>query len=541
VWSQAQTREGESDLLASALALAASLRKGEERFRRLIEAAPSALVMINQAGQIEMVNVQTERLFGYTRSELLGAPVKKLLPATLPPVPRVEGLSTGFAEPSSRPMAEDEGVYGVKKNGSQIPVEVGLSPIETDEGMMVLAAIVDISRRVRLEAEIRQTLKMHAIGRVTAGVAHDFNNLLQTLVGSLEVLLEIVADQPEAVEWGEMALQATTRGRELTDRLLSFSRKQVLTASPILIDALFCGLKQLINHLFETNTKARTELVMVRCAPDLAALADHAQLETALINLAVNARDAIALGGCLRISAFEADADPDILPPGRYTVISVVDTGTGMDADTLAQAFDPFFTTKGHNGTGLGLSMVQGFARQSGGDVYITSVIGEGTTIELWLPSASAPSEVKNLVAAPLPMTGRILVVDDTPDVLRLVSTFLRRSGLEVTGKANGDLALAELAVGSRFDVIVTDFAMPGMNGLELLTRACAIDQSMSGMIITGFSDPELLSELNHFVVLRKPFNRAELIQTVLRVMGAKRDDHCEELDPRCALPVADA
>jgi PAS domain S-box-containing protein len=475
--------------------------------------------MINAAGQIEMVNAQTERLFGYTRSELLGASVEMLLPAKMHA--RHPGLRADFlADPISRPMGAGRSLSGLKKDGSEVDVEIGLSPIETDDGMMVLSTIVDISARVRMEAEVRQSQKMHAMGRVTAGVGHDFNNLLLALSGSLEMMLDGVADLPEVVEWGQMALRATERGIQLTDRLLSFSRQQVLTTWPIIIDVLFSELKELIGHLFETSSTARTELVMMPCPPTLAVLADHTQLEAALINLAVNARDAMALGGCLRISAYDADADPAIVPPGRYTVISVADTGSGMDAATLAQACEPFFSTKGTKGTGLGLSMVHGFARQSGGEAHITSVVGEGTTIDLWLPSASVPSKVEAHVAAPARGGGHILVIDDSQDALLVVSALLRTAGLDVTTKTSGDLALVELACGKRFDAIITDFAMPGMNGLELLTLAREIDPSMAGMIITGFFAPEMFSHLDGIIVLRKPFNRAELIETVQKLIA---------------------
>jgi PAS domain S-box-containing protein len=532
--SRAETAVSRGDLVASGAAnrtmsLAnallvsnkAALRKSEERFGRLVEAAPNAMVMINSAGLIEMVNAQTERLFGYSRIELVGSSVEMLLPDEL----RAQHphLRAGFfAVSSSRPMGAGQALFGQRKDGSKVQVEIGLSPIETEDGMMVLSAIIDISDRVRLETQMRQSQKMHAIGRVTAGVAHDFNNLLMAVGGSIELLLDEVADRPAAMEWGQVALRATLRGKELTGRLLSFSRQQLLTTRPIAIVDLFSEMFGLIGNLFHTNTRARTQLIMMPCAPGLAVLADLAQLETALINLAVNGRDAMASGGCLRISAYATDADLTIVPAGHYTVISVADTGSGMDAETLAQACEPFFSTKGIQGTGLGLSMVQGFARQSGGEAHITSALGEGTTIDLWLPSANAPAEVPVLAKRPAPTARRILVADDSQDSLLVVSAFLRQAGLDVTSALSGDLALAELATGRRFAAIVTDFAMPGMNGLELLALAREIDPAMRGMIITGFSDPELLSELSEILVLRKPFNRAELVETVQTLIAAK-------------------
>jgi PAS domain S-box-containing protein len=494
--------------------LNASIRRSETRFRQVVEAAPNAMLLINAAGQIEMVNAQTERLFGYPSDEMLGHPVEMLLP-TKARRQHPKLRTDFFMAPTSRVMGVGRAVFGQRKDGSEVELEIGLSPMDTDDGLMVLSAIVDISSRVRMEAQMRQSQKMHAIGRVSAGVAHDFNNLLLALSGSLEMLLEAVADRPAAVEWGEIALRATTRGKQLTERLLSFSRKQHLVARPIQVDALFHEFGELTRHLFETSTKGRTELVMMPSPPGLAVMADLAQLEAALLNLAVNAHDAMEHGGCLRISAYAAGADLAIVAPGHYTVISVADTGSGMDAATLAQACEPFFSTKGLRGTGLGLSMVQGFARQSGGEAHITSVVGEGTTIDLWLPSASVVvEELSAITLSPIP-SARVLVVDDAEDALLVAAAFLRSAGLEVTSRASGELALAELTAGKRFRAIVTDFAMPGMNGVELLRRAREIDPSMASIMITGFFDPELQAELNDTVLLRKPFNRVELVTAV--------------------------
>jgi PAS domain S-box-containing protein len=270
--SRAETKEGQTDLLASvalnnATSLAhallitgnTALRKSEERFRRLVEAMPNAMVKINAAGRIIMVNAETERLLGYTRSELVGAPIEMLLPADMRG--NHPGLRSGFfANPSTRPMGMGRALFVLKKNGSKVEVEIGLSPIETDDGLMVLSTIVDISNRVRLEGQVRQSQKMHAIGRVIAGVAHDFNNVLQALSGALENLLDDVADRPKAVEWAKIALRAATHGEELTDRLLSFSRQRILTVRPVTINTLFGELKELINHLFEsTAVRSKSE------------------------------------------------------------------------------------------------------------------------------------------------------------------------------------------------------------------------------------------------------------------------------------------
>jgi PAS domain S-box-containing protein len=500
-----------------------AISRSEARFRRVVDSAPCGIIMVNARGYIEMMNAQIERLFAYPREELIGQPVEMLMPARFR-----EGHSrlrdAFFNQLGSRPMNTGRPLFGRRRDGDEFQIEVGLSPIETEDGIMVLSAIEDISARVRLEAQLRQAQKMEAIGRVAAGVAHDFNNLLLALGGSIDLLIETVAGVPEAAEWGQVALRAVNRGNELTQRLLSFSRQQVLRARPVPIVELFSETSKLVGHLFEGRaTGAASQLVTDPGRPGLAVLADVAQLEAALINLVVNALDAMPAGGCVRLSAYQAEPEPGLLTAGRYTVISVADTGLGMDKSTLAQACEPFFTTKGLNGTGLGLSMVQGFARQSGGEAHIISVVGEGTTVDLWLPSAE-PAPVPTETPEPLrAAAGRVMVVDDSPDALLVVGSFLRLAGFDVTSETDADRALAELRSSRRYEALITDFAMPGMNGLELLKQALEIVPGLPGMIITGFSQRDVLSDLEGITVLRKPFNRAELIGAVLALIKRHR------------------
>ncbi len=290
--------------------------------------------------------------------------------------------------------------------------------------------------------------------------------------------------------------------------------KQDLIAAPVALNGLFREVQQRIRPLFQTGTAARIALIVAPPAPGLAALADRAQLQVALIDLAVNARDAMATtGGCLRLSAYQSDADPALVAAGSYAVISVADTGPGMDPAALARACAPVFSTRATGGTGLGLPMVQAFARKSGGSLHITSVAGEGTTIDLWLPAAGVclPAEA----AEPYANAGCILLVDDSEDALLIVSAFLRSHGFAVTARASADLALDDLAKGARFDAIITDLAMPGLNGVEFVKLAAEIAPSAPAMIITGFSETTVLSELSGVAVLRKPFNRAELCGAV--------------------------
>jgi PAS domain S-box-containing protein len=488
-----------------------TLCKNEARFRNVVEAVPNGIVMVSRSGRIEMVNAQAERMFGYDRSEVLGRPLDMLLPAGVRP--RHGALVAGFFTRSlARPIGAVQGLSARRKDGGAFQVEIGLNPIETEDGPMVLSAIVDVSDRVRLEAQLRQSQKLEAVGRLTAGVAHDFNNLLQVLGGGLELVIDEVADRPAAVEYAQIAQRAALRGRDLTSRLLAFSRQQVLVPRPVPVDRLLDDLQALVGHLLD----GRGELLIVRGAPNAAVLADESQLEAAIINLSVNARDAMPDGGRLRIAAFEADADPTLtMPPGRYLVISVSDTGKGMDEATLARACEPFFTTKGLDGAGLGLSMVHGFARQSGGDVRIASTPGVGTTVEIWLPASGDPAAAPPAEQRRESTRGRVLLVDDAPDVLLTVGAFLRNAGLDVTRAETGDLALKKLMAGQRFDIVITDFAMPGLNGLDLLLQARELDPELIGIVITGFHDPVMLRGVANIVVMHKPFSRNELVERV--------------------------
>ncbi len=473
----------------------------EKLFREMFEASPSAVIMADETGRVALMNQRAEHLFGYSRVELLGHGLDRLLPSI-----------------SADPLA---GTTGITRDGARLQLEISRSPVETDQGARLLLVITDISERLRLEEQVRQSQKMEAFGRVAAGVAHDFNNLLLALGGSLELLFDEVSDRPEALEAAQIALRAAQRGKNITDRLMALSHKQDLVAAPIPLKSLFRELQQLIRHLFQTSTGARTTLIVAPPGPGLAALADRAQLQAALINLAVNARDAMEThGGCLRLSSYQSEADPALVPPGRYTVISVADTGPGMDAAILARACEPFFSTKGPRGTGLGLAMAQAFARQSGGNLHITSLVGQGTTIDLWLPTARAPLRAAEAGETACPH-GCVLLVDDSEDALLVVSAFLRSHGFAVTARSSADLGLAELAQGTRFDAIITDLAMPGMNGVEFVKLAAEIAPATPAMIITGFSDPTVLAELSGVAILRKPFNRAELCSAVQSLIAA--------------------
>ncbi len=498
---------------------ASDLARSEERFRIVVEAAPSALVIFAADGRINMVNAQAESTFGYSRGEMLGQKVDMLAPERFRA--QYSAMLTDFCKkPSPRRPGAGPVLPGRHKDGHEFQTEIEWNRIEVDGSPMVLSSIMDVTERTQLEAQLRQAQKLEAVGRLTAGVAHDFNNLLQSLMGGLELLLDNVADRPNASEYGQIALRAVRRGADLTHRLLAFSRQQKLQPRPLPLKQLFGDVANLISRTFGPNIR----LTMLPLPGELTVTADSAQLQAAILNLAMNARDAMGGSGPLTISAYAADADASMtLTPGGYMVIAVEDKGIGMDEATVEKACEPFFTTKGLGGSGLGLSMVQGFARQSGGDVRIVSAPGRGTRVEIWLPSVESPEVAGENAARRKAASGHILLVDDAADVLVTVGAFLRGAGYLVTSVESGDKALAKLMSGDRFDAIVTDYAMRGLNGIDLLRQARDIDKTLPGLIITGYYDIGLGEALEGALTLRKPFSRAKLLERVDELVATRR------------------
>jgi CheY-like chemotaxis protein len=317
-------------------------------------------------------------------------------------------------------------------------------------------------------------------------------------------VIEELADRPDLRADLELALQAGQRGVRLTSHLLSFSRQVVLHPTALVLPPL---LEQLSHTL--ARTLGRGVTIRVEVAPALPhVLVDAAHLDSALLNLALNARDAMPRGGELRIEASVA---------AGQVVITVTDTGEGMTPEVLAHACEPFFSTKGENGSGLGLASVKGFVHQSGGELRIQSTRGQGTRIELSLPAAAAPAVLAPIAKAlPVRGKGRILVVDDDVDVSRITKIFLQRAGFDVTTATGGADALRELSVSPRFDALVADYRMPGMNGAELVLKARELHDDQVVLVMTGFASQDWQRRLPPGVAtLRKPFQREELVEKI--------------------------
>ncbi|WP_158292371.1 ATP-binding protein [Paracraurococcus ruber] len=373
---------------------------------------------------------------------------------------------------------------------------------------------VEVAAREAAQARAAHAERLQALGQLAGGIAHDFNNVLQA-IGSSAGLMERRAGDPEAVRrLARLALEATGRGAAVTNRLLAFARRGALRAEPVAPAALLDGLREMLAH-----TLGAAIAVRVQAPPGLPPLlADRAQLETVLVNLATNARDAMPEGGRLDLAACTDQAaagHPAGLAPGHYLRLTVRDTGTGMPPEVLARIAEPFFTTKGiGQGTGLGLAMARGFVEQSGGALLVESEEGAGTTVSVWLPQAAGGDGAA--ATAPPPegvLRGRrILLVDDEAPVRQALGHALRDLGCRVAEARDAAEALARLRDEPGFDALVTDLSMPGANGLALIREARRHDPALPALLLTGFAgDLGTAGDAPDYVLLRKPVTGGEL------------------------------
>ncbi|HYE00889.1 MAG TPA: response regulator [Alphaproteobacteria bacterium] len=384
---------------------------------------------------------------------------------------------------------------------------------------------VETERR-KIEQQLFQAQKMEAVGQLTGGIAHDFNNMLTVVIGHLNLLKRAVKNDPKLVDRAQAALQGAMSCAELTRRLLAFSRQQPLQPKAVELGALLSTMADLLRR-----TLGESIAIDVKLAPNVARVfVDPAQLESALLNLALNARDAMPEGGRLRLMAENRivrphGRSPFDVPPGAYVEISVSDTGTGMSEETLRRAFEPFYTTKPvGQGTGLGLSMIYGFAKQSGGDVRIESQAGEGTNVRLLLPKTDSAIEAPALPAeAPSPQPGAaervILAVEDDAAVRGVAVTTLRELGYNVIEAPDAVSALEILREGRHVDVLFTDVAMPDGSGVDLAREAQRLNPTMRVLYTSGYSTDWQEAGMSGDL-LPKPYHDAELADALRRILG---------------------
>ena len=497
------------------------LAQSEDRYRALIDLLPDPLV-VHRDGRVLFANETAARTLGVASpAALVGLKLADIAdPSSRALVSsRVErlrgGEALGVAEHRFRRL---------DGSGALIDLEASSTPIPYGDGEAALTVARDITERKRLEEELRHAQRMESVGRLAGGVAHDFNNLLTIIISYSQLLLAELQPGAIAREYAQETLEAAGRAAALTRQLLTFSRKQVLQPKPVRLNAVVEGTEKLLRRLLGPDVAITVTLG----AGTGVVVADPTQLDQVLVNLAVNARDAMPNGGALAIETARVDAasgDPrwPALPPGRYAMLAVSDTGSGMDEAVRARIFDPFFTTKdASRGTGLGLATVYGIVTQAGGSIFVESAIGSGTRFTVFLPAKPiADEESAGAVAAAAPRRAsspgaRVLLVEDDDHVRVATHRMLAAAGYAVTDSANGRAALAAYdSAEPRIDVIVTDMSMPEMNGRELARTLRARGDGVPIVMVSGFVDPLDDIEIAGLSLLQKPLDGDALVTAV--------------------------
>jgi PAS domain S-box-containing protein len=498
-----------------------ALRQSEERFRSLYRKTPMPLFSMTETGRLTEVSDNCLDLLGVERAAMIGQPLDAFMP---------DEAAAHWREGFRVMLVKDgffEGEFQVLgANGTTIDVYASARlEVPAGGGVAVLGGLVDVTKRKNAEAALRQAQKMEAVGQLTGGIAHDFNNLLAVVMGNLELLRKRVGDDPRLSRLVETAFEAGRRGANLTQRMLSFARQQHLSPASVDVGELVTDMNDLLQRSLGPMFKIETSF------PDQPVLAhaDTHQLEMALLNLVVNARDALGESGTIEIKASMRQVASGEHPPleaGGYAVLSVIDCGIGMDKHTLARAHEPFFTTKGvAKGTGLGLSMVHGFAQQSGGWLDIQSNPGRGTTVEIWLPAAQIPQSIfartglgEGQPNRPL----RVLCVDDDALVLMSTVELLEELGHRPISAPSAQAALSLIeSEPEAFDLLLTDQAMPGMSGLQLAEIVRQAYPTIPIVVATGYSELAEHSKLK-LPVLRKPFTQTDLARAITSVASRR-------------------
>ncbi|AWM88489.1 PAS domain-containing sensor histidine kinase [Microvirga sp. 17 mud 1-3] len=508
----------------------AILHDREARLHSLLDTVPEALITISEQGTIESFSRSAADLFGYNAGEVVGQNISMLMP---PPYRDEHDsylkryLHTG----EKRIIGIGRVVSGQRKDGSIFPIELAVGEVKIGGQHLFTGFIRDLTATQKIEQELRQAQKMEAVGQLTGGIAHDFNNLLTVILGNLE-MLEMQLTSERQLELLREARETAEHGAQLTERLLAFGRRQPLQPRLINIGALLGDMTPLLRRTLGENIQVRSQF-----DSDLwQVLVDPSQLQSAILNLAINARDAMPTGGRLSIEAdnVELEADyaglyPEVLP-GRYVLVAITDTGAGMPREVQERAFEPFFTTKEVGaGSGLGLSMVYGFVKQSGGHVTIYSEPGHGTTIRMYLPHAMAGEAGRRATMSEPPIEAlrghgeTILLVEDEPRVRRMTAVRLRSLGYRVLDAANGPAALALFDEHPEIDLLFTDMVMPGgMTGTDLADAARARRHSVRVLFCSGYAEPDIVQRGKAAEAgwMKKPYSMRQLAQTLRDVLS---------------------
>ncbi|MDA8427218.1 MAG: response regulator [Treponema sp.] len=504
-------------------AMESRLRESEERFRKLFMEGISGNFLADRDGRITDANPAFRRLVGLGPDEAL-PPLDRFFPDQA----AWESFRQGLAEAHRLELSE---LFLRTVQGQDLLVLLNAAAVIDGSGAVVglQGEITDTTERRRLEERLLQAQKMEAVGRLAGGIAHDFNNILTAILGYANLLAEEIPDMQEAKDDVEGIRSAAARAGNLTRQLLAFSRRQPVSPRRVDINTLVLDTEKMLRRLLSENIALSLSLASIRSA----VMIDPIQVEQILLNLAVNARDAMPRGGQLSIQTRDLRIDSprtvgiDTLPPGEYVVLDVVDTGEGIPTSIRDRIFEPFFTTKpGERGTGLGLSTVYGIVKQAGGAVGCESEIGLGSKFSAWLPSLETsqgeqPSELEG-VADRSSIRSTILFVDDDETIRSLAVRFLSRIGHRVLAASNaGEALLIAESHGKPIDLLVSDVVMPFMDGYSLSRRLCAMLPAMEVLFVSGHperaGDPDVAGRF-----LAKPFTESQLLQAVHSALERK-------------------
>jgi PAS domain S-box-containing protein len=501
-----------------------TLRESERQARGIIDTALDAFVQIDQSGRILDWNTQAEVIFGWPRRDALGKDFIELLIGETDREVLRAGLARFLGSGRDQILQRRREITVRSRDGREFRAELSATAVKTREGFVLNGFVRDLTDKIAAEDRIREAEKMEALGQLTGGIAHDFNNILTVITGTIEILADAVAKEPQLAAITKMIDEAAARGADLTQHLLAFARKQPLQPRETDINTLIIDTANLLRPTLGEHIEIESAFEDETCV----ATVDPNQLATALLNLALNARDAMPNGGKLILETGSTYLDENYanlhgdIRPGRYALIAVSDTGTGIPAAILDKVFNPFFTSKGPGkGTGLGLSMVYGFVKQSAGHVKIYSEEGHGTTIKMYLPpgTGAAVTSETAFVSAVQGGHEKILVVEDDKLVRDYVLTQLHSLGYATLDAANAAEALTLVEAGHEFDLLFTDVIMPGaMNGRELATELQNCKPGLKVLFTSGYTENAIIhhGRLDTGVLLlAKPYRKSDLARMI--------------------------
>ena len=510
-----------------------ALLESEEMARGIVDTALDAFIQMDESGTIVNWNRQAETIFGWPHGEAIGKTLGDLIVPERHRARHREGLVRFLRSGDSSLLGKRIEIDAQHRNGCEIKVELAVTALRRRSGYVFNGFIRDITEKVAAEGQLRQAQKMETVGQLTGGIAHDFNNMLTVITGTIDILGEAVADNPQLAAITKLISGAADRGAELTRHLLAFARKQPLQPRATDINALVIETTKLMRPTLGEHIELATALERDAWS----ALVDPSQLTSAILNLAINARDAMPDGGKLTLETRNIVLDQNHayasgqIEAGSYMLIAVSDTGTGIPDAIREKIFDPFFSTKEvGKGTGLGLSMVYGFVKQSGGHIQVYSEVGHGTTFKIYLPRAEAAQLVQRGEVAPQPLIAgkneTILVVEDDPLVRSFVTSQIQNLGYRTISAGDAAEALGIIDRGTMFDLLFTDVVMPGgMNGRELSEEAARRKPGLKVLFTSGYTQNAMVhhGRLDPGVfLLAKPYRKSDLAHMLRQALDTE-------------------